>query len=92
LAAWQALTLFHCVAPRYSLQVIEKNDQEPEGEGRVRLAEYANDSTNCYHAMVEHIGKGMGVLSLQYQKLEQMIKAIGITRDKVCTFCWNGCE
>jgi amidophosphoribosyltransferase len=42
--------------------------------------------------MVEHIGKGMGVTSLQYQKLEPMVKAIGMPRDKVCTYCWNGCE
>jgi len=63
-----------------------------EGDVDCRLEEYADDSTDKYHAMVEHIGKSMGVTSLQYQKLEQMISAIGIPRDKVCTFCWNGCE
>ena len=34
----------------------------------------------------------LGVTSLRYQKLEHMISAIGVPRDKVCTFCWNGCE
>ena len=63
-----------------------------EGEGDIRLEEYADDSTDRYQTMVAHIGKTMGVTSLRYQKLENMISAIGVPRDKVCTFCWNGCE
>lgn len=66
--------------------------KEIEGGKECRLEDYADDTTGNYCAMVECIGKNMGVTSLRYQKLEDMISAIGIPRDKVCTYCWNGRE
>ncbi len=66
--------------------------KEIEGGKECRLQDYADDTTGKYCAMVECIGKHMGVTSLRYQKLENMISAIGIPRDKVCTYCWNGRE
>jgi len=63
-----------------------------EGNGDGRLEDYADDTTDKYQAMVACIGERMGVTSLRYQKLEAMISAIGIARDKVCTYCWNGRE
>ncbi len=66
--------------------------KEIEGGKDCRLEEYADDTTGKYCAMVECIGRHLGVTSLRYQKLEHMISAIGIARDRVCTYCWNGCE
>ena len=66
--------------------------KEIEGGKECRLEDYADDTTDKYCAMVECIGRHLGVTSLRYQKLEHMISAIGVPRDKVCTFCWNGCE
>jgi amidophosphoribosyltransferase len=63
-----------------------------DGNGDSRLEDYADDTSDKYHAMVACIGERMGVTSLRYQKLEDMISAIGIARDKVCTYCWNGRE
>lgn len=28
--------------------------------------------------------------NLQYQRLEDMIAAIGLPREKLCTYCWTG--
>jgi amidophosphoribosyltransferase len=42
--------------------------------------------------MVDRIGKKMGLTTLRYQKLDDMVKAIGMPREKLCTYCWNGCE
>ena len=38
------------------------------------------------------ICKKFGFDSLGYQSLDGVLEAIGIDRDKVCTYCWNGKE
>jgi amidophosphoribosyltransferase len=40
--------------------------------------------------MVENVRKRIGVTTLQYQKLEDLIEAIGLSRERVCTHCWEG--
>ena len=40
--------------------------------------------------MIDRIGKKMRLTSLKYQKLDDMINAIGLPREKLCTYCWNG--
>ena len=32
----------------------------------------------------------MNLTTLKYQKLENLIKAIGLPREKLCTYCWDG--
>ena len=36
--------------------------------------------------------KQLGFDSLGYQSLEGLLEAIGIDRDKICTYCWTGKE
>ena len=40
--------------------------------------------------MVEWIRGNLGLTTLQYQKLDDMVAAIGLPREKLCTYCWNG--
>ncbi len=40
--------------------------------------------------MVERIRERLGLTTLQYQRLPDMIAAIGLPRERLCTFCWNG--
>lgn len=54
------------------------------------IAEYSNSSTPEYDAMVERIRERLGLTTLRYQKLGDMVKAIGLPREKLCTFCWSG--
>jgi len=63
---------------------------ELEGEGGGDLAEYANPRTEKHAAMVEGIRKRLGLTSLRYQTLGNMIEAIGMPRDRLCTYCWTG--
>jgi amidophosphoribosyltransferase len=32
----------------------------------------------------------MGLTTLQYQRLDDMVEAIGMPRENVCTYCWDG--
>jgi len=63
---------------------------ELEGQKEARIEDYADESSDKYHAMVRRIGQKMGVTTLQYQKLDDMVAAIGMPREKLCTYCWSG--
>jgi amidophosphoribosyltransferase len=63
-----------------------------ESGGDQHLDEYANAETDRYAAMVEQIRQQIGLTTLQYQRLDDMVEAIGMEPDKVCTYCWNGDE
>ncbi len=54
------------------------------------LAEYADPETEKYSQMVEEIRKEMGFTTLQFCRLDDMLDATGLERDKLCTYCWNG--
>ncbi|MBP3657078.1 MAG: amidophosphoribosyltransferase [Clostridia bacterium] len=65
--------------------------QELEGdEGSRHLDEYADGSTERGKCLLSAICKKLGFDSLGYQSLEGLLEAIGIDKDKVCTYCWNG--
>ena len=61
-------------------------------EGLKHLKEYADSSTKRGQCMLKTICEEMGFDSLGYQSLEGLLEAIGLDRDKVCTYCWNGEE
>ncbi|MEA1876427.1 MAG: amidophosphoribosyltransferase [Bacteroidota bacterium] len=54
------------------------------------LEEYSNPESDKYKAMVEQIAKNLGLDSLIYQDLPDLIEAIGIPKEKLCTHCWDG--
>jgi amidophosphoribosyltransferase len=62
------------------------------GEGEEQFHEYADDRSERYAVMVEQIRQQLGVTTLKYQKLDDMVDAIGLPKDKLCTYCWNGAE
>ena len=67
--------------------------QELEGdEGQKHLEEYADANTERGQCMLKTICEKFGFSSLGYQSLDGMLEAIGLDRDKVCTYCWNGKE
>ncbi len=61
------------------------------GEYR-HLDEYADATTERYRKMVEIICKRLNLTSLHFQTLDDMIEAIGLPREKLCTYCWTGKE
>jgi amidophosphoribosyltransferase len=63
---------------------------EIEDKDHVDVAEYANPSSDKYAAMVEGIRKRLELTTLRYQTLGAMIEAIGLPREKLCTYCWTG--
>lgn len=67
--------------------------QQLEGdEGQQHLDEYADSSTERGKCLLRTICEDMGFASLGYQSLQGMIESIGIDPEKICTYCWDGCE
>ena len=70
-----------------------KTIQRLEGEiGQQHAAEYADPKTERGQCMLKAICEEMGFDSLGYQSLDGLLEAIGLDRDKVCTYCWTGEE
>ena len=64
-----------------------------EGEaGDAHVKEYADASTERGQCLLHAICKEMGFQSLGYQTLDGLLEAIGLDKDKVCTYCWTGEE
>ena len=55
-------------------------------------SEYTDPESDNYKAMVDVIRKRLGLTTLKYQKLEDLVKAIGLPKEKLCTYCWDGVE
>ena len=65
--------------------------QELEGdEGQKHLDEYADCSTHRGQCLLKSICEKLGFHSLGYQSLDGLLEAIGLDKDKVCTYCWTG--
>lgn len=73
--------------------IARKIIQQEEGEtGKEHIAEYADSRTKRGKCLLHTICKEMGFDSLGYQSLDGILEAIGIDRDKICTYCWTGEE
>lgn len=64
--------------------------KELEGESGNHLDEYSNSETEPYRAMVDRIRQRLRLTTLKYQKMSDLVTAIGLPKDKLCTFCWDG--
>ena len=51
---------------------------------------YSDSDSEKYAAMVKQIAKNLDLDSLVYQRLDDMVKAIGLPKEKLCTHCWDG--
>ena len=66
-------------------------DMEKEGRD-IDLKLYVDPNTSEYNEMVDRIGKQLNFTSLRYHRLDDMIDSVGIPREKLCTYCWDGRE
>ena len=73
--------------------IARRKIQELEGdEGQNHIQEYADGRTGRGKCLLKSICEEMGFDSLGYQTLDGILEAIGLDRDKVCTYCWTGEE
>lgn len=66
--------------------------KEIEGREDADLTPFTNPCSDKYCAMVERIRQRLGLTTLQYQRLDDLVEAIGMPKAKLCTYCWDGAE
>jgi len=54
------------------------------------ISEYARSGSGKYREMTENIRKRLNLNTLKYQRLNDLVKAIGIPKSKLCTHCFDG--
>jgi len=71
------------LAARKAIRALEGKDIED-------VREYLDHRSKKYQQMVECIRKELGVTTLRYQKIDDMVEAIGLQKEKLCLYCWTG--
>ena len=66
--------------------------KEIEGDPDANLDEYADSDSDRHAAMVDRIRRRLTLTTLKYQKLGDLVDAIGLPKEKLCTYCWDGAE
>ena len=64
--------------------------RELEGTDNEFLDKYAISDSEYNLEMVDRIRQRLRLTTLKYQKLENLVAAIGLPKDKLCTHCWDG--
>ena len=60
-----------------------------EGEG-ADIAKYIDPDGAPYKGMVEYIREKLNLTSLKFQTVDDLVAAIGLPKDRLCTYCWTG--
>jgi amidophosphoribosyltransferase len=42
--------------------------------------------------MVQAIATRLNLTSLKFQRLDDLVEAIGLPKERLCTYCWDGVE
>ena len=76
---------------RSSMELITRRIiQDFEGDENKNLEAYSQTGSPEYERMVEEIRKRLGLTSLRFNKLETLVKAIGLPNELICTHCFDG--
>ncbi len=64
--------------------------EQLEGADDKFLEDYATDGSEKNLAMIDKIRQRLRLTSLKYQRLDDLVEAIGLPKEKLCTHCWDG--
>lgn len=54
------------------------------------LQQYTDPESEKYEKMVEEIRKELNFTTLRFNRLDDMLDAVGIPKENLCTYCWDG--
>ncbi len=61
-----------------------------EGDDKKNLEKYAKTGTPEYQRMVNEIARRLGLSSVKFATLEDLVESIGLPKEKICTHCFDG--
>ena len=59
-------------------------------DDKKNLEKYAQTGTPEYQRMVNEIARRLGLTSLKFATIEDLIESIGLPKERVCTHCFDG--
>lgn len=62
---------------------------EIEGTDDVNYDKYLDINAEEHHEMVDKIRKRLKINSLVFQQINDLVSAIGLPKEKLCTHCWD---
>jgi len=71
------------LAARRAIKALEGKDLED-------VSEYLDSNSEKHKKMIEWIARDLEVTTLRYQTIDDMVKAVGLPKEKLCLYCWNG--
>jgi amidophosphoribosyltransferase len=71
------------LATHKAVRILESKDESD-------MADYSDINNGKHKAMVEQIRQNLNLTSLNYQKLDDLVEAIGLPKENLCTHCWDG--
>ncbi len=71
------------LAARRAIRALEKKSTGA-------IAAYLDEDSAKYRAMVDWIARDLGATTLVYQRLDDMVAAIGLPPEQLCQYCWTG--
>ena len=72
--------------------VTRKTIAKLEGSNKYNIEDYINETSDKHMALLEGIRSRMNLTSLKFQRLKDMIDALGVPPQNLCTYCWTGCD
>jgi amidophosphoribosyltransferase len=66
--------------------------REIMGDKPEDISAFADEDSENFQAMVERVRRRLNLTTLQYQRLADLVSAIGLPKDRMCTYCWDGVE
>lgn len=63
-----------------------------EGDNVTNPYAYTDPDSQKHQDMVEIIRRDLNLTSLKFQRLTDLVNAIGLPKSQLCTYCWDGCE
>jgi len=73
----------HELAARKAIKALEGKDIDD-------VSKYCDHDSDEYKKMIDWIADDLGVTTLRYQTVDDMVKAIGLPKEKLCLYCWTG--
>lgn len=64
--------------------------EETEDVSEEILQQYTDPESEKYENMIEEIRKELNFTSLRFNRLDDMLDAVGIPKENLCTYCWDG--
>lgn len=86
-----ACPFLNFTASKSTLELITRRViKDLEGDDAKNLELYRKTDSPQYRKMVDTIRKDLHITTLKFNSLENLVEAIGLPKEQLCTHCWDG--